>query len=154
MKQQRINTFLLDLADFIEKYYSEGVNEVQCEKVEDWVKVIVSGDNDSVFELWSSGTEITVIFSESHWHIDDYNDPCDMNEIYSQTLHSVLDILDGEVVTYSCWQGERCKGGGAFNSVEDNAIEKAQKGFGKVDLIKIKRWGCLVEIVKNIHSHS
>ncbi len=140
-KQHRINTFLRDLAIFVEKYYSATIDEIEVQSIDDWIKVIISGSENSSLEIWTSGAEVTILFGESHWHIDEYSDPCDLNMIYSNTIHSLLEILDGELETYSCWAGTTCKGGGSFDSTTEVAIESAKGFFKDFDTIKIKQWG-------------
>lgn len=135
----------MDFSEFIERYYSDGVNDIQKEDLEDWVKVKIYGDEDSVLELWSEGAEVLIDFGETHWHIDEYSEPCDMNAIYRSTIHSVLDILDGKIATCSYWVGNTCKGGSSFNTTEDQTIERAKEIFNDFDLVKIKRWGKMLK---------
>lgn len=141
-KQERLNVFLGDLSEFVEKYYSSNIDSVEKVALDDWVKVIVTGPEESSFELWTEGEEITLIFSESHWHINDYNEPCDFENIYENTIESVLEILCGKLGTYSCWCNGKEKGGGSFLAASKADVAKERKEFFKgCNEIRYKIWG-------------
>ncbi|MEO0511082.1 MAG: hypothetical protein AAF065_14625 [Verrucomicrobiota bacterium] len=139
--QERINKFLLELGEFIEKYYSMGVDSVSNETHEDWIKVFINGPAESSIELWSQGKEVTVAFGESHWHIGDYNDPVDLENIYEPTVDSVIEILSGKVGTYSAWNEEKALGGGSYEGETIEAAILASKAhFSKATHLKVKTW--------------
>lgn len=113
-KQERLNTFVIELAEFLEKYYSSNIDSISGESNGDWLIQKILGPNDSVIELWTENNEITIIFGEAHWHIYDYNVPCDYESIYENTINGVLSILRGELCTASYWLCGTVKGGGTM----------------------------------------
>ena len=140
-KQQRLNDFLIDICNFIEKYYSSSINDISYKSEENWIKVIIVGENDSSFEVWSEGEEITIIFAESHWHIDNYSEPCNFSEIYENTLDSIFEILNGTLATYSCWVGDKSLGGGSFLKNEKfDANEVTTSYFKDAEVVHLKYW--------------
>ncbi|MEA5468978.1 hypothetical protein [Spirulina sp. 06S082] len=148
-KQDKLNQFLIDVAEFFEKYYSKGVNEIVVKEEEDKsISITFSGDCNSTIEVTSCSEEITVIFSESHWHIDDYSEPCNMDSIYRNSIRSIMDILDLEVGTYSCWNNDVCLGGVSFASSIEDALQSARNTFQDVNEIRIKVWGNPLKIYK------
>ncbi|MCK5727071.1 MAG: hypothetical protein KAH22_09635 [Thiotrichaceae bacterium] len=140
-KQQRLNLFLKETCVFIEKYYSSSITDISFEPEEEWVKVVITGENDSVCKIYSDGEEIIIMFGESHWHIDNYSEPCDYSKIYENTIDSILELLKGELVTYSCWIGGETIGGSSFLKSEVSDITKELSGFFKnTDIVHIKSW--------------
>ena len=140
-KQQRLNNFLIDTCSYIEKYYSSSISEISYISIEDWIKVIIVGENDSNCEIWSDGEEITIIFGESHWHIDSYSEPCNFSNIYENTIDSLLQVLNGNLGTYSCWVGGKTIGGASFTkSVGFNVKEIASSFFKDTEVAHIKYW--------------
>jgi hypothetical protein len=87
-KQEQINRFLDSLGDFVERYYSRAITEVSRHPEDDWIKVVIHGPQDTTIELWSEGAEVTVVFGESHWHINSYDEPCNMEDIFENTIDS------------------------------------------------------------------
>jgi hypothetical protein len=148
-KQERIDKFIIDLGEFLEKYYSSAIDEVTLENKDGWLALKIAGPNDSILELWTLNAEVTVCFSESHWHIDDYRDPCHYPTIYEETIESVMDILGFKSGTYSCWTNGKERGGASFDeSTTEEVVAAAQKHFKDCDEIRIKRWASELEIVR------
>jgi len=140
-KQQRLNLFLEETCVFIEKYYSSSIADISFEPEEEWVKVVITGEKDSICEISSDGEEITVMFGESHWHLDNYLEPCDYSKIYENTIDSILELLKGELVTYSCWVGGETIGGASFLKSEVTDITKELSVFFKnTEVVHIKAW--------------
>lgn len=147
-KQERINSFLRDLAEFFERYYSKGVNDISVIEESDVTNVTITGEYDSSIQLGSWDAEVTIIFGESHWHINNYSEPCDMELIYWNTIHIVMSILDGECGTYSCWLDEHHLGGASFfSATQEEIINAAKKYFTKSTSLKIKLWGKTLDVV-------
>ncbi len=148
-KQEKLNQFIKDLGDFLEKYYSSAISDISKEDKDEFIILRIYGVEESKIELWTEGSEVTVIFGESHWHLDDYNDPCNYENIYEDTIESVLEILQQKTVTCSKWEGERCLGGGTFfgNSIEEILISERTL-FENADEIRIKIWNQKLEIRK------
>jgi hypothetical protein len=148
-KQSRLNDFITDLAQFFEMYYSSQIEEISKEKKGDWIIQKIVGPNNSIIEIWTDGPEITISFGESHWHIDDYNDPCDYENIYENTIDSILSILRGDLCTASYWLDGREKGGETI-TVEDleKELREEKIPFGKFNEIRIKKWAEETEIIK------
>jgi len=141
-KQEQLNSFLYSFSDFIERYYSSAVNQVSRHPEDDWIKVVVEGPQGTTIELFSEHAEVTVIFGETHWHIDSYDDPCNMENIFENTIDSVMDILRFRKVSYSCWRGGRCLGGASCSDdVDEKGLLSAARDFFKdFDEIRIQTW--------------
>ncbi|MEM9537999.1 MAG: hypothetical protein AAGA60_00645 [Cyanobacteria bacterium P01_E01_bin.42] len=147
-KQYRLNQFLIDLAAFFEKYYSQGVTEIVVTEEDRSILITFSGDCHSRIELTSCGEEVIITFSESHWHIDNYNEPCDMNKIYWNAIHIIMDILDRKIGTYSFWNNDVYLGGASFELPIEEALLSARNTFKNTSEIHVKRWGSPTEIYK------
>jgi len=140
---------MADLGGFLERYYSSAIDQMTKEEKEDWIILRIEGPHDSVIEMWTEGAEVTIIFSESHWHIDDYNDPCDYSTIYENTIDGVMEVLQEKTGTYSCWSGGEAIGDASFGDcTSEQIIESAQGNFKAFDEIRIKRWANELEIIK------
>lgn len=141
-KQTRLNQFVRDLCAFIERYYSVGVQSVKIVEMEGWVKGIIEEPTGDALEIESQNQEITLCYGESHWHID-YSEQ--YPEIYQAAIQSVFEVLDGKLLTYSAWAGERALGGGSLSSQTQEAITEAVNRFKSYEgftQIIIKVWGC------------
>jgi len=149
-KQEQINHFLESLGDFIERYYSSAVTQVTKHPEDDWVKVVIEGPQGTTIELSSENVEVTVGFGESHWHIDSYDEPCNMEDIFKNTIDSVIDILRFKTASYSCWREGRCLGGASCsNDVEGKGvISEARESFGDSDEIRFQTWASELRTVK------
>lgn len=148
-KQEQINRFLESFGDFIEQYYSSAITQVSKHPEDDWTKIVIEGPLATTIELWSEGAEVTVIFGESHWHIDSYDDPCNMVNIFENTIDSVMDILRFKTASYSCWLGGRCIGGGPCSDVEEkDVISAAHEIFKDFDEIRFQTWKNELRTVK------
>jgi len=149
-KQDQINEFLDSLGNFVERYYSSAVTEVTKHPEDDWVKVVIHGPQGTTIELWSEGAEVTVVFGESHWHIDSYDEPCNMENIFENTIDSVMDILRFKTASYSCWRGDRCVGGASCSDdiEEKDVISAAQEFFKDFDEIRFQTWANELKTVK------
>jgi hypothetical protein len=140
-KQDRLNQFLLDFADFLEKYYSSALTDISRETVDGAVRLKVFGPAESLMELWADGAEILIEFGEDHWHVDDYGEPCCYENIYENVIDGVLDVLNGRQSTYSCWSAGRVRGGGTCRGCTlDSAVEAAGEFFHGADEIRLKVW--------------
>ncbi|MBD2042960.1 hypothetical protein [Microcoleus sp. FACHB-672] len=141
-KQTRLNQFVRDLCAFIERYYSVGVQSVKVVEMEGWVKGIIEEPTGDALEIQSDREEITIVYGESHWHID-YNEQ--YQDIYQAAIQSVFEVLDGKFLTFSAWAGERALGGGSLSSETEDAVAEALNRFkryeGFTELV-IKVWGC------------
>ena len=143
-KQQRINKFITDFVEFIEQYYSSQITSISLEEKEGCVVGTIQGKQESTIEILTEDSEVIVCFGESHWHIDDYNDPIDYENIYENTIESVIEILQGKLGTYSCWRNGRTIGGASFVVSTDSEIVneiKATDIFKTSTEIRIKKWG-------------
>ena len=149
-KQEQINQFISTFGDFIERYYSSAVTDITKHPEDDWIKVVIQGPQGTTIELWSEGAEVTVDFGESHWHIDSYDDPCNMENIFENTIDSVLDILRFKTSSYSCWQDGRCVGGASCSDdfEEKDIISAAREFFKEFNEIRIQTWANELKILK------
>ena len=148
-KQERINGFLSDFADFLERYYSSAITEVVKEPQENWIKIRIAGPQGASMELWSDGGEVTVIFGESHWHIDSYDTPCNFENIFENTVDSVIDILRFKTSTYSCWHSGKTKGGASCAQIEiEDVIAAARKVFKEFDEIRVQTWATELKTIR------
>lgn len=148
-KQSRINQFLDDFANFTEQYYSGAVTQVIRHSEDDWIKIIIEGPQGSSLELWSKGAEVLVQFGESHWHIDSYDEPCNFENIYEDTIDIVLDVLRIKTSTYSCWRNGISIGGGSCAEVEEElVIHAARESFNGFDEIRFQVWANELKTIK------
>lgn len=148
-KQERINKFVVELGDFLDSYYSSQVQRISVEREGEWLTLSIEGENDSIIELCTAGEEITFWFSETHWHIDNYDEPCGYELIYGDTIEDVMNILQGNEGTYSCWLNGKAKGGATFyDSTMEEIVITAKDSFKKFDEIRIKTWGKKLEVIK------
>jgi hypothetical protein len=100
-------------------------------------------------ELWSDGNEVTVIFGESHWHIDSYDDPCTFENIFENTIDSVMDILRFKTATYSCWRAGKAIGGAQCSQIEpEEVLVAARKVFKDFDEIRIQTWATELKTIR------
>lgn len=143
-KQERLNQFLLDLADFLGKYYTgSNLTGVSQETDEGAVRVKLTGPADSVLDLWAYDAEITIEFGETHWHVDDYSDPCCYESIYESVIDAVLDVLNGRLCTYSCWAaGRPCMGGTCSGTTWEEVVANSPGMLlHGTDEARFKTWG-------------
>ena len=140
-KQNKINKFIEDLGNFLENYYSSSFTSISTEQNNDWLILKIYGQHSSTIELSTEGQEVTICFGQSHWHIDNYDEPVNINEIYEATIESVLEILQSKIITYSAWSKDRCLGGCSYigESLEE-LVEESQSHFQKADELKVKTW--------------
>ncbi len=142
-EQDQLNQFLIDFAEFLAKYYSDAFDSIDTKLKDGYAIVTIYGAKESLLEISSDGAEITIIFSESHWHIGSFKG-LEINSICSNTVRDVFDVLDGKMGTYSYWDGDAPLGGGTFY-LADGISEKLLKRY---DLIKLKTWGDELEVQK------
>lgn len=148
-KQNRLNKFINDLGDFFESYYSSQIEDINISKDDGYVILNIIGPEDSFIEITTEDEEILISFGESHWHIDDYNDPCDYEMIYENTMDSVLEILQRKLITFSCWSNGKARGGASFEGYNLDEIKKySEKYFSSYDELHLKVWGKQKEIIK------
>jgi hypothetical protein len=149
-KQEQINHFLESLGDFIGRYYSSAVTQVSKHSEGDWVKVAIEGPRGTTIELWSENVEVTVVFGESHWHIDSHDGPCNMEDIFENTIDSVIDILRFKTASYSCWREGRCLGGALCSDdvEEKDVISAARDPFKNLDEIRFQTWASELKTVE------
>lgn len=148
MKQDKLNEFLVDFKKFLETYYSKTFNEITIDNSDNFIDIIISGNEDSILNISSHDCEITIGFGETHSHIDNYDEPCDFDEIYKHTIQTVFDILNCVTVTYSCHNPEREFGGGSYNSMDGEAAANACMFPSKSETKKLKSWGMPTQIHK------
>jgi len=148
-KQELINRFLESLGDFIGQYYSSAVTQVTKHPEDDWIEILIEGPQGTTIVLLSERSEVTVVFGESHWHIDSYDEPCKMESIFEKTINSVMDILRFKKATYSCWRDGRCIGGASCPDVDEKeVISAARQIFKDFDEIRFQIWACELKTVK------
>lgn len=141
-KQTRLNLFVRDFCSFIECYYSLGVQSVNVSEVDGYVQgVIMEADGGMALEVWTENEEVTIFYGESHWHIDDYNEPCRYEEIYRAVVESVFEVIQGEVITYSAWSEGRCLGGGSQSARPEEVVTYAARTFPEATQVAVKVWG-------------
>jgi hypothetical protein len=146
-KQEKLNQFLLDLADFFGKYYTDSLTDVSTSTDEGAVRVKLSGPADSVLDLWAYDAEITIEFGECHWHVYDTNEPCRYEKIYGETMGGVIDVLSGKQNTYSCWAGGRIRRGGTCGETSAPSVADApHMQLEGIDEVRFKTWGKPTEI--------
>jgi xylose isomerase len=151
-KQKLLKQFVKDLGMFLESYYSKNISEINFIDHETTSQLIIKGYNNSdVITIYTEDDEITISLDskgEMHWHIDDYNEPCTMENIYKQSLDDILAFLNGEYM--------RCK---FFKNIDNNEycfmsttiytknvsikniLKENRKICKKSNIIKIKKWG-------------
>jgi len=138
-EQDQLNQFLIDFAEFLAKYYSDAFDSIDTKWKDSYVIVTIYGSKESLLEISSDGSEITIMFSESHWHIGSFRG-LEINSICSNTVRDVFDVLDGKMGTCSYWDGDTPLGGATFYLTDDvSAISKEL--LKRHDLIKLKMWG-------------
>lgn len=148
-KQERIDEFLSSFADFLDRYYCSAITEVVKERQENWLKIRIAGPQGVSMDLWSDGGEVTVIFGESHWHIDSYDTPCNYGSIFESTVESVMDILRSRTSTYSCWRNGKALGGASCEHTEpEEVIAAARKVFKEFDEIRVHAWATELKTIR------
>ncbi|GAA4470394.1 hypothetical protein GCM10023189_58900 [Nibrella saemangeumensis] len=142
IEKEQLDQFVRDLCAFLEQYQSLGVKGIQIKETENYLlgKIEEETGGDAI-ELWSEEDEITVVYSQSHWHINDYLNTGKTRFMFDLIEQDVFEIIDGKRLTYSAWQGEQALGSGDVEGTVDDAVRSGIRSFPGATEIHVKQWG-------------
>jgi|GEM_PF-4554433 len=148
MKQDKLNSFLIDFSDFLSKYYKADITSISADQRDDHVEAHIQKDDISQMVVSSKSGEITIRVNQEHWHIDDYNDPCDFNNIYTATINEVIGVLSCETVFYSYYDGNKLVGGGSYTGCPKDAIQNMEEYYQSPCTVFVNVWGEAPEVIR------
>ena len=127
-------------AEGITRLMPSYISSFSKEDKDGFVEVILGNPSQVDKPIWLStaGEEITFCFAESHFHISDYSDECEPEELIEEMISAIVRIVTGVDLTYSAWVGEQSLGGG-FIEAKPQLSEIGQT-FKKAKTFKIWGW--------------
>ena len=147
-EQAELNLFLNGLDEIFRIMNIKKMNiKTTLQSVGDYFEYrISSGANDEIL-ITSDGCELTVCFGQSHWHINTYSHPLDIDSMKLDCISSVMGLINSKLLTYSAWHDDKCLGGSSMKSDED-VIKNAIQHFPKANSIKVQSFGSGIQEMK------
>ena len=126
---------------------NSGIKSISAQDVDDHVELIIRSEMGDEILVSSDECEITLCYGQSHWHINSYSDPLDIDSMKITCLNNVMDVINSRIITYSAWNQSSCLGGSSIN-YEIDIYKKAQEVFPKADMIKVQSFNSEIKTIK------
>ena len=131
--QKQLDQFVRDLFTSLEQYTSFGLKGSCITETDQYLLgKIEEQTGGASIELWSEDNQITLFYSQSHWHCPSHEpfratDLRSVEDTCQEVKQDVMAILSGSLVTYSVWQGEQALGSGNEHGTVEDAIQSGTK---------------------------
>ena len=135
-------------AESITRLMPSYISSFSKEDKDGFVEVILGNPSQEDKPIWLStaGEEITFSFAESHFHISDYSDECEPEELIEEMISAIVRIVTGVDLTYS-GLGRRAKLRWWFHRGKTTDSSEIGQTFKKAKTFKI--WGWHSETTKS-----
>ena len=130
-----------DFCAFVARQPIKGVSRVHLQEIDGYVLGKIEEETGgAAIELWSEQEQITLVYSQTHWHIDPDGTPGQMEQLVDEMEQACGAIMAGKLVTYSVWQGDRPLGGSSIEGAVEDAVQEGMAWFPNATTIYIKQW--------------
>jgi hypothetical protein len=148
-EQETINKFVHDLKMIFDliSLSDSGIKLISVNEVGGHVELKILSNSLDELLVTSDNCEITICFCQTHWHINTYSDPLDIDTMKITCLTNILDIINSNILTYSAWKNGKCLGGSSVKNDID-VIENAKEIFTKADMIKVQSFNSAIKEIK------
>ncbi|MEI8211907.1 MAG: hypothetical protein WCI02_07145 [Planctomycetota bacterium] len=133
---EELDRYILSLEEFLRQLKLDRVQSIHQSKTDGVHRLIVKDEWGDSLNVESWNDELTIEFSESHWHISQSDD---LDSMKLECTLDVLSTLRGEVTTYSAWKSGRALGGGCC--FDDSCLQRCRKSFPTAEEVRVKSFG-------------
>jgi len=142
IQQEQLDQFVRDFCAFVAQQQLNGVSRVHLQETNAYVWGKIDEEmGGAALELWSQHEQITLAYSQTHWHIDPDGTTNQMEQLVREVEQICFAIIEGKLLTYSVWQGERPLGGSSVEGAVEDAVQQGIAWFTNATTIHIKQWG-------------
>lgn len=142
IQQEQLDQIVRDFCAFVVRQPIKGVSRVHLQEMDGYVVGKIEEETGgAAIELWSEQGQITIVYSQTHWHIDPDGTPEQMAQLVREMEQTCEAIMEGKLLTYSVWQGERPLGGSSLEGTVEKAVQEGMGWFPNATTIYVKQWG-------------